>query len=140
MGRRRKEIDPKQVENLATVGVPVKDMAIILGCCDATIKNRFKKELAIGRANMRLSVRRKLLQIALEGNVPTLIFLGKSLCGLRDKDPFTGPYIPADQRPALGDEIKAMDSTVLPPYLMYRNKLVSTPPENVEITQSQKNE
>jgi hypothetical protein len=132
MGRSRIKIDPKRVEDLATVGVPVKDMAIILGCCESTIKNNYKKERNAGLAKMRLSVRRKLLQVALEGNVPVLIFLGKSLCGLRDKDPFTGPYIPVDQRPALGDEIKAMDATVLPPHLMYKNKPAPTTVENVE--------
>lgn len=85
MGRPKIEIDAKEVEKLASWGCKVKEIADWFGVTDDTIIRRFSEELAKGRANLQMSLRRKQIDVALKGNVSMLIWLGKQMLDQKDK-------------------------------------------------------
>lgn len=79
MARPKAVIDPEQVEKLAAIGCKTKEIAAWFGVTDDTIRNRFSAEIEKGRANLKMSLRRKQIEVALKGNVSMLIWLGKIL-------------------------------------------------------------
>lgn len=85
MARPKLDIDANQVLRLAEIGTPNVDIAYVMGCSPDTIENRFRAELDKGRANGRTRLRQRQMELALEGNVPMLIWLGKQMLGQTDK-------------------------------------------------------
>lgn len=85
MARPKLDIDPEQVRRLASIGAPTTDIAWVLGCSVDTIERRFKQEVDEGRANGRVRLRQKQLEIAMSGNAAMLIWLGKQMLGQTDK-------------------------------------------------------
>jgi len=79
MARPKIDIDPDQVEKLAAIGCKTKEIAAWFGVSDDTISRRFAAEMEKGQANLRMSLRRKQIEVALKGNVSMLIWLGKIL-------------------------------------------------------------
>lgn len=84
-GRPPKDIDPEQVMRLAALGVPMVDIAFVVGCSVDTLERRFRDEIEEGRANGRTRLRQKQLEVALSGNPAMLIWLGKQMLGQADK-------------------------------------------------------
>ncbi len=75
------------VQVMASLHLSVKTMAIILDCHPKTIENRFKRELALGREQIRGKLMTKAIQLATceKPNIAMLIFLLKNMCGMSDK-------------------------------------------------------
>lgn len=84
-GRKQLDIKPKQVEQMASWGVPASDMANYFGCSPESITVKFKDSLIKGKENLKMKLRRKQIQVALSGNVSMLIWLGKNYLGQVDK-------------------------------------------------------
>jgi len=80
-GRPKKKIDKELVEKLATIHCSVKEIADIVGCHPDTIRNRFSDIIARGKANGKMSLRRKQMEVALSGQPTMLIWLGKQWLG-----------------------------------------------------------
>src|ERR1700740_578450 len=89
MARPKKVIDPKKVQRLANIGCPPEEIAAALDCGVNTIKRRFWPVVQKGRLYCQQTVRSLLMKKAREGCVPVIIFLGKSICGLRENDPIS---------------------------------------------------
>lgn len=72
-------------------------MAAVLGADRRTIQRRFATVIENGRANGRMSLKRKQFDLAMKGNVTMLIWLGKQTLGQRDvpRDEGDGVVIPA---------------------------------------------
>lgn len=85
MARPKVEIDETQVEAMASIGCSVDEMASILGCSARTLQRRFVTPIERGRARLNRSLRRKQVDLALNGNVTMLIWLGKQMLGQREK-------------------------------------------------------
>jgi hypothetical protein len=85
MPRPRVRIDEEQVEEMAAIGCTVAEIAGIVGCSPRTVERRAAAPVARGRARLNLSLRRRQIEIAMGGNAPMLIWLGKQLLGQRDK-------------------------------------------------------
>jgi hypothetical protein len=85
MGRKPLDIDSDQVLKLAQIGCKNEEIASWFSCSTDTIERRFAGELAKGRANMQMSLRRKQMDVALNGNVVLLIWLGKQMLGQIDR-------------------------------------------------------
>ena len=85
MARPLKEVDEKLVESLASVGCTNKEIATLAGCSDDTLTRRFADTLEMGRATLRMSLRREQVKRAQAGNVGMLVWLGKNLLGQSDK-------------------------------------------------------
>lgn len=93
MGRPRKEINWEEFDRLCAIQCTQAEIAAWFGCTTDTIANAVKREqgttFADYYAERRLpglvSLRRQQFQLALGGNVPMLIWLGKQLLGQRDR-------------------------------------------------------
>jgi hypothetical protein len=83
------DIDSKLVEGMASVGATNVEIAAFVGCSEATIRQRFEKELAKARSGLKVKLRKKQMEVALAGNVSMLIWLGKQLLGQKEKSDVT---------------------------------------------------
>ena len=63
----------------------MEEMASVLRCDATTIGRRFRGEVERGQSEMKVGLRRKQFELAMQGNVTLLIFLGKALLGQSDK-------------------------------------------------------
>src|SRR5215471_13537628 len=88
MARPRKKIDRDQVENLAAIGCTASEIAVVVNCCESTVKVRFHSSLIKGRERLKTSLRRMQYQSASAGNVAMQIWLGKQYLNQRDKMEF----------------------------------------------------
>lgn len=85
MARPKKDIDPKQVEALASILCTDEEIADVLKCSSDTLTRRFRAELDQGRNMGRASLRRQQWEQAKHGNATMLVWLGKQWLGQRDK-------------------------------------------------------
>jgi hypothetical protein len=85
MARPQLDIDGDMVEKLAAIGCKVNEIASILGCSDDTISRRYAGEFQKGRDNLRMSLRRKQIEVAMKGDRTLLIWLGKQYLDQADK-------------------------------------------------------
>jgi len=67
------------------MGCPQEDIALILGCSVDTLERRYADDVAKGKSDIRMRLRRKQLDMALKGDRTMLIWLGKQLLGQRDE-------------------------------------------------------
>lgn len=121
MGRPKIEIDYRQLEALCAVQCTLADIASVFNCSEDTIERRCKEHykdedgepmtfaevLKKYSAEGKASLRKKQYNIAMQGNVSMLIWLGKQLLGQKDRSdvtsgdkPVNGPtvYIPDNGR------------------------------------------
>lgn|SRR5215510_1766022 len=85
MARPRKKIDGDQIEKLAGIGCTVSEIAVVIGCHENTLHNRFCGRIKKGRENLKTSLRRMQYKAASGGNIAMLIWLGKQYLGQRDR-------------------------------------------------------
>lgn len=85
MARPRKAIDMLLVERLAAIGCSDDEIGYTLSISETTLKTRCRKSLDVGRAKMKVRLRRRQLQAAMKGSVPMLIWLGKQYLGQTDR-------------------------------------------------------
>lgn len=86
MARPKKNIDAEEVYKLAKLGCKNEEIAAWFNCTADTIERRFAPELAKGKSEMKMSLRRWQLRAAENGNASLLIWLGKQILGQRDND------------------------------------------------------
>ena len=95
MARPKLEIPANQVLMYARLGAFDTEIADFFGCSAATIRRRFKAELAKGRAEERLWLRGQQRKLADKLNPAILIFLGKNVLGQSDVPKETQSKMPA---------------------------------------------
>lgn len=83
-GENKKIIDPKEVRKLASIGMKNSEIAEYLDIDDSTLNYNFKQELIKGRHDLKCSLRQAQIRLALSGNAPMLIWLGKNILGQSD--------------------------------------------------------
>lgn len=89
MARKKKIIDVKTeelVQKLAKIGANDTEIADILGVDQKTVKNNYSEFLRKGRAELKIKLRRKMIQVAEKGNVVMLIFLAKNFLKMSDEE------------------------------------------------------
>ena len=84
MGRPLKEIDEKTLRALARVQCTYKEMANEFGCSVDTLENRFSEVIEAERDIGKMSLRRKQYEVAMDGSVPMLTWLGRCWLGQKD--------------------------------------------------------
>ena len=85
VGRNNIVVPPEEVEDLASIGCTNKDIANWFGVDDSSISYNFKHELAKGRENLKISLRRAMLKNACVNlNAAVQIFLAKNMLGMSD--------------------------------------------------------
>lgn len=84
-GRKKIEIDKKEVEKLAGLGCTVEEIAEFLGVSKRTLERNFVAAINKGREHVKISLKKKQFDVAMKGNVSMLIWLGKNYLGQKDK-------------------------------------------------------
>jgi len=77
--------EEQRVEKLASYGLTNKEISEALGYDENTLKRNFEIFLIKGKANLKERLRRKQIQVAMQGNVTMLIWLGKQYLGQTEK-------------------------------------------------------
>lgn len=78
MARPRKNVDPLRVIELASKGLSIDEIGAFCDVSHDTITRRFADALEKGRQLCNASLRRKQVEMALEGNATMLVWLGKN--------------------------------------------------------------
>lgn len=89
---REKDIDWKLFEKLCSRFATRSEISYLLGVSEKTLNDRCQKKYKLQfqqaferfSSDARVSIRRKQLEVALEGNVTMLIWLGKMYLGQRE--------------------------------------------------------
>lgn len=81
VGRDKKVIPPEEVFKLAAIGSKDREIAEWFGIDEDTLRYNFTPELIKGRENLKQSLRRAQIKLALSGNATMLIWLGKNILG-----------------------------------------------------------
>ena len=85
MARPKKLIDENQVETLAGINCSYEEMAAVLDCDPSTLTRRFAQAIEKGRHRGKMSLKRKMWETAMGGNVTMMIWLSKQMLGYSDK-------------------------------------------------------
>jgi hypothetical protein len=86
IGRDKKVIQPIEVEKLAALGCTNKDIALFFGIAEDNLPRHFKDQLIIGREQMKITLRRAMMNNACKHNNAALqIFLAKNLLGMSNE-------------------------------------------------------
>jgi predicted DNA-binding protein (UPF0251 family) len=75
----------EQMKAWTVVGVGVQDIATMLGISKDVIEDNYLDELKKVRVIRNAKIRRKQYDLAMDGNVGMLVWLGKQWCGQRDQ-------------------------------------------------------
>lgn len=94
MGRPKVKIDPKSFDALMDIPfVTVKSIASVFGCSEKTIQRYVNSEYGLTfdqlkaekSETMKMRLGGKQYEVAMKGNVPMLVWLGKQYLGQADK-------------------------------------------------------
>jgi hypothetical protein len=86
-GRPLKEINADQVYRLALIHCTIPEIASTLCCAPSTIKDRFSADLHRGHEEGQMSLKRKMHEVAMNGDTKMLIWLSKQRLGYKDVMP-----------------------------------------------------
>ncbi len=86
-GRPKKMLDEARLMEMAAEDCTVAEIAAEMDCHIDTIYARYSDALKKGRDKGNCSLKRKLFELAMSGNVPLLIWLSKQRLGYRDRQP-----------------------------------------------------
>ena len=86
VGRDNIVVDPSEVEKLAAIGCKDIEIARWLGIKPDTLRRNFAAELTKGREGMRISLRRAMLNNAIQNNNAVMqIYMSKNFLGMMDQ-------------------------------------------------------
>jgi hypothetical protein len=85
MARPKIEIDAETVKKLAALNCSMEEIGHIVGCSVDTLERRFAEAIKEGRSHGKVSLKRKMYDTAIAGNVTMMIWLSKNLLGYTDK-------------------------------------------------------
>jgi hypothetical protein len=84
VGRNNTPVPPDEVELMASIGCTDREIAEYFGINDDTLRYNLKDFLINGRQNLKNSLRKAQLRVALDGNPTLLIWLGKQILGQQE--------------------------------------------------------
>ncbi len=95
VGRNGTVVDPEQVRKLAALGCKNIEIANFFGVHDEAITRIFEPELTLGREELKITLRRAMLENAVTKMNPALqIFLAKNILGMSDSPVTTVEKLP----------------------------------------------
>jgi hypothetical protein len=80
-GRRKRIVVPKDVYELASIGCTDREIAQWFDVNEDTLRYNFADIIEKGRADLKHSLRRAQIKLALSGNCTMLIWLGRNMLG-----------------------------------------------------------
>lgn len=93
-GRRKKVVVPQDVYNLAAIGCNDREIARWFDINEDTLRYNFSDIMEKGREDLKHSLRRAQIKVALSGNATMLIWLGKQILNQQEH-----PYNSDDDKP-----------------------------------------
>ena len=81
------QIDETLVYELAKIHCTMGEIAAVVGCSVDTLERRYAETIKKGDEEGKMSLKRKMHQMALNGNTVMLVWLSKQRLGYRDKQP-----------------------------------------------------
>lgn len=84
MARPKKVIDEKLLEHLALIHCTMEEMASCIGVSKDTLERRYAAFIKSAREKGKMSLRRKMFTMALEGNERLLVWLSKQHLDMRE--------------------------------------------------------
>lgn len=84
MARPQLEINEDTVEKLAAINCSMKEIGDVVGCSVDTLGRRFAEAIEKGRSQGKMSLKRKMWDTAMSGNVVMMIWLSKQMLGYRE--------------------------------------------------------
>jgi len=83
-GPNQKVVDPDEVYRLSGMGCTMEEMAHFFGIDRETLKYNFLPYIQRSESELYMKIRKKQIEVAMEGNPTMLIWLGKNLLGQSD--------------------------------------------------------
>jgi len=83
-GKTQRVVFDSDVYKLAAMGCNDREIATWFDCNEDTLRNNFSGIIAKGREDLKQSLRRAQIRLALSGNATMLIWLGKNILGQSD--------------------------------------------------------
>lgn len=77
--------EKQQIEALGALGCHMGEVATIMQCSPDSIEKDYRQEYETGFSRMKMSLRRKQIELAMAGNATMLVWLGKQYLGQTDK-------------------------------------------------------
>lgn len=93
-GLRRRVVPPDEIYDLATIGCTDREIARWFDIDENTLRYNFSDMLEKGREELKHSLRRAQIKLALGGNAVMLIWLGKNILGQLDQPTHTEEHRP----------------------------------------------
>ena len=84
VGRPKIEIDEELLYKLATIHCTMKEMVDIMGVSEDTLKRNFAGIIDKGKAEGKMRLRRKQVEVAMQVSAPMLIWIGKNMLNQSD--------------------------------------------------------
>ena len=75
------------MRKLAALHCTVAEIGNFVGCSVDTLERRFADILHVGKDEGKISLRRKMYEVAMKGNCSMLIWLSKQYLGMTDRQP-----------------------------------------------------
>lgn len=85
MARPIKKVDVKQIETLAAINCSYAEIGAVVDLDPSTLTRRYAQFIQKGREQGKSSLKRKMWEIAMSGNVSMCIWLSKQMLGYTDK-------------------------------------------------------
>jgi len=85
MARPKLKIDAAQVEKLAAINCSWEEAAAVLNCSQDTLQRRYAEIFKKGREHGKMSLKRKMWESAMGGNITMMIWLSKQMLGYMDR-------------------------------------------------------
>jgi len=89
MARKKKKIIKKTDEivlELAKLGATKTEIAKFLNVDEKTVRNNYSEIYAKGEAELKKTLRQKMIEVAMNGNVVMLIFLAKNYLKMNEEE------------------------------------------------------
>jgi len=85
-GRPSVVLDREEVYKLALFHCTLDEMAHFFKCDRNTLANNYSAEIAKGKSEGKIRLRKKQFDVAMKGNTTMLIWLGKQILGQNDQN------------------------------------------------------
>jgi hypothetical protein len=85
MARPRLQLDEEQIHKLAAINCSLAEIGAVVGCDVSTLTRRYASVIEKGREHGKSSLKKKMYEIAMGGNVTMCIWLSKQMLGYTDK-------------------------------------------------------
>jgi len=83
-GRRKRVIEPQHIYELSVIGCSDREIARFFDMDENTLRYNFSDIIEKGREDLKHSLRRAQIKLALSGNAVMLIWLGKNILGQQE--------------------------------------------------------